>query len=38
MDNQWYYARNGADRQGPVTESELRSLLAQGRLLADDLV
>jgi hypothetical protein len=38
MDNQWYYARNGADRQGPVTESELRSLLAQGRLQADDLV
>ncbi len=38
MENQWYYARNGAERQGPIAESELRNLVAQGQLQPDDLL
>lgn len=38
MDVMWYYARNGTERQGPVSESELKSLIAQGQVQADDLL
>lgn len=38
MENQWYYARQGADRQGPVPESEIRLLIAQGQLHGTDLL
>jgi hypothetical protein len=38
MDKLWFYARAGKDKQGPVTESELRALVARGLLKPKDLV
>ena len=38
MDAQWYYARNGTDRLGPVSESEIHALVAQGQIRPDDLL
>jgi hypothetical protein len=34
----WYYVKDGTDRQGPVTESELRNLAESGQVLTTDLV
>lgn len=38
MEFNWYYARNGNDRQGPVPETDIRNLIAQGQLQPDDLL
>jgi hypothetical protein len=38
MEFTWYYARNGMDRQGPVSETELRNLIDQGQVQPDDLL
>lgn len=38
MEFNWYYARQGNDRQGPVPEAEIRNLMAQGQLQPDDLL
>lgn len=38
MEVQWYYARNGSDRVGPVAESEIRTLIAHGQIKPDDLL
>ena len=38
MEITWYYARNGTDRQGPVSETELRNLIAQGQVQPDDVL
>ena len=37
MAAEWYYAHDG-DRRGPVSEAEIKSLAADGRLRPDDLV
>jgi TM2 domain-containing membrane protein YozV len=37
MAAEWYYAHDG-DRRGPVSEAEIQSLAAAGRLRPDDLV
>jgi hypothetical protein len=36
MDKFWFYAQ-GANRQGPVPENEIKSLIASGQLSANDL-
>ncbi len=38
MEKQWYYTIDQSDRQGPVPESELRSLMAAGTLKPSDMV
>lgn len=38
MENQWFYAKQGSEQKGPVSESEIRSLLSQGLLSGSDLV
>ncbi len=38
MDRMWYYAPAGSERQGPVTEAQLKDLLAGGQLSPTDLV
>ena len=38
MDRMWYYAPAGSERQGPVTEAQLKDLLAGGQLSLTDLV
>ena len=37
MDNQWYYGRKG-QQNGPITDAQLRQLVASGQLLQTDLV
>lgn len=37
MATEWFYA-HGSDRRGPVSEDEIKSLAADGRLRPDDLV
>jgi TM2 domain-containing membrane protein YozV len=37
MATEWFYTQNG-DRRGPVSESEIKALAAEGRLRPDDLV
>lgn len=38
MDTMWYYALRGQERQGPVTEADLRGLIAAGTVGPGDLV
>lgn len=38
MDRMWYYAPAGSERQGPVSEAQLKDLLARGQLAPSDLV
>lgn len=38
METNWYYAANGQERKGPVSESELKQLLGSGQLPAGTLV
>ena len=38
MERLWYYAIGGKDQRGPVSESELRSSLAAGKILRSELV
>jgi hypothetical protein len=38
MSKQWYYAKRGGDRQGPVEESAIAQLVANGQIQAGDLV
>ncbi|MBN1268656.1 MAG: DUF4339 domain-containing protein [Kiritimatiellae bacterium] len=38
MGDTWYYSKGGADRQGPVSQSEIQRLLSVGELRPNDLV
>lgn len=38
MEHTWYYARNGTDRQGPVSETDIKNLITQGQVQPDDLL
>lgn len=38
MESMWYYVKNGADKKGPVPESELKILVSSGQLDPTDLV
>lgn len=38
MDKAWYYAVAGTERQGPVSDAQLRELIQQGKIGAADLV
>jgi uncharacterized membrane protein len=38
MEKTWYYAENGQERKGPVSEGELKQLLGAGQLPASTLV
>ncbi len=38
MDKLWFYAVGGTDKQGPISESELRARLQNGSISASDLV
>ena len=38
METMWYYVKDGTDREGPVPESELKSLAATGQIQPTDLV
>ena len=38
MDKMWYYALGGTEKNGPVTEVELRNLLADGKIKPTDLI
>lgn len=38
MDRMWYYAPAGSERQGPVSEAQLKDLLARGQIVPTDLV
>jgi hypothetical protein len=38
MEKMWYYVKNGTDKHGPVPETELKTLAANGQVLPGDLV
>ena len=38
MEKMWYYAQGGKEKQGPVSEAQIKAMVADGQLQASDLV